>query len=67
MRPVQTLGVPQGYNAPVCFTYSVPVCVRMIAGNIQMGKNQHCLHTTPIVVYAPLLNIKPHFILTKLI
>ena len=30
------------------------------------GENQTFLHTSPVVVYAPLLSIKPHFLLTKL-
>ena len=54
------------YNVPARFTYWVPTCVWMIAGTIQMGIIQKKNHTSPVVVYAPLLSIKPQFLLTKL-
>ena len=54
------------YNAPARFTYWVPTCVWMIAGTIQMGKIQKFYTHPPVVVYAPLLSIKPQFLLTKL-
>ena len=41
-------------------------CLMCMNDTYSNGENQKKLRTSPIIVYAPLMNMNPHFLLTKL-